>query len=434
MIIHTVKPGQTVTMIAREYGVPVSRIITDNFLEDPGRLTVGEDLVISFPSVTYNVQGGDTLSEIADKYGVTINSLYRNNPTLNGLPAVFPGQILTVVGEEPVFQTLFSINGYVYPFVDRTILRRTLPYLTYLSIFTYGIRNDGSLISPSGSDEELVGITGEYGTVPLLMLTSLTDEGKFSNELVSRILNDTELGDIVIENIVEILESRSYGGIDVDFEYIGAEGKSSYVDFLRRLSERLDGRFLLFVSLAPKVRPDQPGILYEGHDYEAIGKIADRTLVMTYEWGYTFGPPNAVSPKPEVKRVLDYAVSAISNDKILSGIPNYGYDWPLPYERGITKAETLTNSEAVKLASDRQAEIMYDEVKEAPFYNYYDRPASFDDAVEHVVWFENARSCDALLRLVPEYGLTGAGVWNVMNYFPALWLTANSLFNIQKKE
>ena len=119
---------------------------------------------------------------------------------------------------------------------------------------------------------------------------------------------------------------------------------------------------------------------------------------------------------------------------ILSGIPNYGYDWPLPYERGITKAKTLSNSEAVKLASDKRAEILYDEVKEAPFYNYYDRPTSFDDAVEHVVWFENARSCDALLRLIPEYGLTGAGVWNVMNYFPALWLTANSLFNIQKKE
>ncbi len=434
MIIHTVKPGQTVTMIAREYGVPVSRIVTDNILEDPGKLTVGEDLVIRFPSVTYTVRGGDTLDTIAGEYGVSVNSLYRNNPSLDGVPSIVPGQVLTVVGEEPVFQTPVSLNGYVYPFVDRTVLRRTLPYLSYLSIFTYGISSDGTLISPNGNDEELTGIAGEYGTVPLLMLTSLTDEGKFSNDLVSRILNDNILGDRVIESVLEILESRSYGGIDVDFEYIGAEGKEPYVDFLRRLSERLDGRFLLFVSLAPKVREDQPGILYEGHDYEAIGKIADKTLVMTYEWGYTFGPPNAVSPKPEVKKVLDYAVSAVSSEKILSGIPNYGYDWPLPYERGITRAKTLTNSEAVRLASDKQAQIIYDEIKAAPFYRYYDRPASFNDAVEHVVWFENARSCDALLRLIPEYGLSGAGVWNVMNYFPALWLTANSLFTIQKDE
>ncbi|MBR7033019.1 MAG: LysM peptidoglycan-binding domain-containing protein [Clostridia bacterium] len=434
MIIHTVKQGQSVVMIAREYGVPVSRIITDNFLSDPGKLTVGEDLIIRFPSVSYTVKGGDTLFGIADAYGVTVNSLYRNNPFLNGSPAIVPGQVITVVGEDPLYNRQVSLNGYVYPFIDRTVLRRTLPYLTYLSIFTYGIRADGSLISPAGSDEELIRIAGEYGTIPLLMLTSLTDEGKFSNELVSRILNDTELGDRVIENIIEILESHSYGGIDVDFEYIGAEGKDAYVEFLKRLSEALDGRFLLFVSLAPKSRADQMGILYEGHDYRAIGEIADKTLVMTYEWGYTFGPPNAVSPIPEVKRVLDYAVSEIPRDKILSGIPNYGYDWPLPYVKGETKAQTLTNTEAVEQAYEKQAEIRYDEVKSAPNYNYYDRPTSFDDAVEHIVWFENARSCDALLRLINEYDIAGSGVWNIMNYFPALWLTANAQFNIKKAE
>ena len=274
MVIHTVKEGQTVTSIAREYGVPVSRIITDNFLSDPGKLTVGEDIVIRFPTVSYTVRGGDSLSEIAEAYGVTVNSLYRNNPFLGGVPTIVPGQILTVIGEEPVFDNPVSLNGYVYPFIDRSVLRRTLPYLSYLSIFTYGIRNDGTLISPSGDDEELINISGEYGTVPLLMLTSLTEEGVFSNELVSRILNDTELGNRVIENIIEILESRAYGGIDVDFEYIGSEGKDAYVSFLKRLSDGLDGRFKLFVSLAPKVRSDQPGILYEGHDYEAIGEIA----------------------------------------------------------------------------------------------------------------------------------------------------------------
>ena len=66
MVIHTVRSGQTVTMIAREYGVPVSRIITDNFISDPGKLTVGEDLIIRFPSVTYTVKGGDTVSKKAD--------------------------------------------------------------------------------------------------------------------------------------------------------------------------------------------------------------------------------------------------------------------------------------------------------------------------------------------------------------------------------
>ena len=77
------------------------------------------------------------------------------------------------------------------------------------------------------------------------------------------------------------------------------------------------------------------------------------------------------------------------------------------------------------------AKIEYDEESEAPFFSYYDRPVTYDDAVEHVVWFENARSADAMLRLIPEYGLNGASVWNIMKYFPSLWLVMNSLFKIR---
>lgn len=432
MTIHTVKRGDTVSSIAREYGVPPSRIITDNFLSEPGRLVVGQDLTVSFPTLTYTVLGGDTLFSISERFNVPINTLYRNNPFLNGIPEIVPGQILTIIGEDPVFDSAASLNGYVYPFVDRTVLRRTLPFLTYLSIFTYGIREDGTLIAPEGSDDELIEIASEYGTVPLLMLTSLTEAGTFSNALVSKILSDKELADRVTDSVVSILQEKRYGGIDVDFEYIGASQRNAYIEFLTLLSEKLEGRFLLFVSLAPKVDRDQPGILYEGHDYDAIGQIADKTLIMTYEWGYTYGPPNAVSPLPEVKKVLDYAVSAIPRDKILTGIPNYGYDWPLPFERGITKARTLGNVEAVDLAGDKQAQIEYDGMKQAPYFNYYDRPSTYDDAVQHVVWFENARSSSALLNLISEYGIYGAGIWNLMKYFPALWTVANSKYTLRK--
>ena len=96
MTIYTVKSGDSIYSIAREYGVPPSRIITDNFLTNPGRLVVGQDLVILFPTQTHTVRGGDTLDSIAGEYGVTINSLYRNNPVLDGSPNIFPGQVLNI--------------------------------------------------------------------------------------------------------------------------------------------------------------------------------------------------------------------------------------------------------------------------------------------------------------------------------------------------
>ena len=52
---------------------------------------------------------------------------------------------------------------------------------------------------------------------------------------------------------------------------------------------------------------------------------------MTYEWGYLFGPPMATAPVNMVRQVLDYGVTTIDPNKILMGIPNYAYDWSLPF-------------------------------------------------------------------------------------------------------
>ena len=104
------------------------------------------------------------------------------------------------------------------------------------------------------------------------------------------------------------------------------------------------------VAVPPKTSSEQRGLLYEGVDYRLLGENADTVFLMTYEWGYTYGPPMAVAPIEKVRDVVDYAVTQIPKDKLLMGIPNYGYDWPLPYERGLTRAMTIGNEEAVSIA------------------------------------------------------------------------------------
>ena len=429
-MIHTVKHGDTVYKLSREYGVPMSRIIIDNGLVEPSRLAVGEDLVIRTPAVTYTVREGDTLYSIAKRYGTAVISLWQNNPNLGGKDLIYPGQTLVISYTPATSLGNIAVNGYAYPYIDDDVLRRTLPYLTYLSVFTYGIRNNGTLIPPEG-DQRLIGTAKEYGTVPLMMLTSLTEDGNFSNELVSRILADEGLWRKVIAEAVRTVKEKGYGGIDVDFEYISPEYSENYAVFLRELNRALGEDYVLFASLAPKTAPQMRGLLYEGHDYGAVGKAADKVLLMTYEWGYTYGPPMAVSPINKVREVLDYGVSVIPPEKIFMGLPNYGYNWTLPYTRGKSAATSLSNVAAVELAKEKRARIEYDEKSEAPFFNYYDIPPR-GNAVKHEVWFQNARSVEALLSLIPEYGLDGVAVWNIMNYFPALWSVLTSLFRIQK--
>ena len=132
----------------------------------------------------------------------------------------------------------------------------------------------------------------------------------------------------------------------------------------------------------------------------------------------------AVAPLPNVEAVLRYALSVIPSEKIYLGIPNYGYDWPLPYRRGETKAPSISNQRAVELAVENRAEIEFDEAAQSPYFRY-----TRDGAV-HEVWFEDARSMSAKLRLIARRGLRGAGYWNLMRPYPQGWTVLNALYDV----
>lgn len=417
-MIYTVKKGDTLYDISRRYGVPVSRIEADNGIYDLRDLVVGEDLIIN-EGKGISVKRGDSLYTLANENGVSVNDLLKSNLSLGGIPLIYEGQTLYIDDEQ---YDKIVVNGYAYPFITDENLRRALPYLTYLTVFTYGFREDGTLIEPD--DTRIIETAKSYGVSPVLLLSTLTDEGVFNNNLSSRLFSDTVLQDTLIENLIDTALSKGYEGIEIDFEFIPKDDASGYVAFLKRLKAELEGEGLpLFVSLAPKTSGDQPGLLYEGHDYRGIGEVADFVILMTYEWGYQFGPPLAVAPIRSVERVVEYAVSVIDSEKILLGIPNYGYDWPLPYVKGQTEAKGISNVDALIIALDNGAEIKFDADALTPYYNYS------KDGIEHVVWFENARSIEGKLELVKKYSLGGISIWQIMRFFPQLYGVLKSKFD-----
>ena len=93
----------------------------------------------------------------------------------------------------------------------------------------------------------------------------------------------------------------------------------------------------------------QAGLLYEAHDYEAHGRIADFVVLMTYEWGYRLGPPQAISPINQMRRVVEYALSVMPAEKIFLGFQIYARDWLLPHVKG-QEAETFSPQEAIRRA------------------------------------------------------------------------------------
>ncbi len=416
--IYTVRPGDTLYSIITPLGLDVRTVIADNGLDASGALVVGQSLVLRFPKEVFTNGEGDTVNALSLRTGIPRRTLFRNNYYLTGENDLPEGRETVLrYADTPTKQKI--IGAYAYDFIGDTLLRSTISYLTYLMPFTYGFSSDGALVTLD--DERLLETAFLYGTRPLMHLSTLTPGGYFSNELAHALLQNRTSVETLYTNILAAVEQKGYAGVDVDFEYLFAEDKEPYVAFITGLAERLhQNGLILVVALPPKVSDDQEGLLYEGIDYAGLGAVADYAFLMTYEWGYRLGPPLAVAPIPNVRRVVEYALSRIPREKLLLGIPNYGYDWKLPYVRGETVAPSLSTVRALEIAREYGAEIEFDENAMSPFFYYTDGAGD-----EHVVWFEDPRSYAAKIALLFEYDLAGAFIWDLMRENPAGFVTLN---------
>lgn len=375
--IYVVQPGDTVDSIAEEYSINVKQLIWDNQIPFPYALAIGQSLFLD---------------------------LNDRNPS-RGL----------------------RVSGYAYPYISEWVLLQTLPYLTELPIFSYGFTADGTLIPPPLPDDWMIRMAKEYGTLPILTLTPFDDSGNFSNVLISRIVNSEVATQNLLGDLISVMSTKGYEGIDIDFEYILPEDRDAFTVFVAKVSETMrNNGYHTSIALAPKTSAEQKGLLYEGKDYKALGELVDHALIMTYEWGYTYGPPMAVAPIHQVRRVVEYAVTEIDSAKIDLGIPNYGYDWPLPYVPGVTAATTIGNVQAVQIAIEKGVPIQFDELSQSPYFTYE------EDGISHEVWFEDVRSIKSKLELINQYGLGGCGYWQIMRWWRANWKLLEKYFYVMK--
>ena len=319
------------------------------------------------------------------------------------------------------------VFGYAYPFINSRVLDETLPYLTDLYVFSYGFTAEGNLVHPISDDRWMIQAARDAGVGPVMTLTPIDSSGTFNNNLITVLVQNLSVQQRLIWELGRTMQEKGFAGLDIDFEYVRAPDAAAYVEFVSRTRQILNlFGYWVRVALAPKTSADQKGLLYEGIDYGMLGQAADRVMLMTYEWGYSQGPPMAVAPIHKVRRVVEYAVSEIPPEKISLGIPNYGYDWPLPYERGVTRANTIHTLEAIRLAIDRGSEIFFDQTAKSPYFYYWQY------GIRHEVWFEDPRSLLAKFQLIQEFGLTGAGYWQLMNFFRANWLMLEELFSVYR--
>jgi spore germination protein len=428
MQIHVVQPGQSIFQIAQIYNSTVSAIVGANEVPNPNQLVVGQTLVIPILGRYYWVQLGDSLYSIAQRFGLSYQELAR----INGIPVGQPLQVGLRLYIPPRPRREAEINAYVEP-IGATVTpeleqaaRKAAPFLTYLAPFSYRIQRDGSLQAPPLNNFPAI---ARANNATLMMVVTNLEEGQFSAELGRIILTNEEVQNRLLNNIIATAKQYNFRDIHFDMEFLPPELRENYNSFLRKAKARLSEEgFLMSTALAPKTSATQVGEWYEAHDYKAHGEIADFVVLMTYEWGYSGGPPMAVSPIGPVRQVIQYALTEMPPSKIMMGQNLYGYDWTLPYVPGGPYAKAVSPQRAIEIAAENNVAIRYDNTAQAPYFNYTDNQGK-----QHVVWFEDARSIQAKFNLVKELGLRGVSYWKLGLPFPQNWLLIEDNFNVVKR-
>ena len=425
MIAYVVQSGDSLYSIAQRYGVTPDAIAAANGLADVPYLVVGQTLLIPAKELAYRVKPGDSVYAIARRYGLTVDDIARAN-NLSAPYQLQPGMTLRIPVPEKNYGVI-ETNAYIEPTTPNPvrIINDVGSYLTYISPFSYTVNADGTL-NPI-DDTAILAAARRNNIAPLLVVTNFSG-GNFSTPIVDAILTNPEAQKTLINNMLRTVREKGYYGLNIDFERISPENGPAYTEFLKRVMAVFKPQNIpVSVALAPKTSSSTAGAWHGAHDYAAIGNIVDFVILMTYEWGWSGGPPYAVAPVDLVEDVIKYATSVIPANKIMMGMPLYGYDWTLPYVKGGPFAKRISPQEAVILAAREGAKIEFDTQTQSPNFRYYDSAGK-----EHVVWFEDARSVHAKLLLVNKYGLRGISFWVLGPSFPQVWRVVDNMFKIVK--
>lgn len=219
------------------------------------------------------------------------------------------------------------------------------------------------------------------------------------------------------KNIFTLVQWNGFDGVNIDLEGVPPSSRALYNQFLAELKQMFKPHgYLLTVSIPAKAADNRFNAWNGAYDYRTIGQTADLVALMTYDEHWKGGAPGAVASLPWVQKVLDYAVKTIPRDKILMGVPAYGYNW------SAAGNSTVRWNQAAALTA-KYPWPGWNNYSSAPYLAYYEK------GVKHEVWFENKYSLRIKLDLANNYGIAGIAIWRLGFEDASFWETLRAKFS-----
>lgn len=298
-------------------------------------------------------------------------------------------------------------NNWFYVSTSQALsdLRFHAHEIDHLVPYWFGVTEQGGLVDQSQMEALQIARTNN---LPLLAIVHNYSDPQMS-ELIHELLTNPELRERLVTSIEQMLVSRGFAGVNIDFEFVPPPDRPALNAFMESLYRRISPRFRVTISVPAELRENPQHPFSGAFDYGTLAMFSDELFILAYD--EHFSVPGPVASIGFVRQVLNFAITRIPRNKIKLGMAAYGYDW---VEAG-GMPRTLSYSEAINLARQHNAVITYDEQAQESTFSYT------ADGVRHIVWFEDARSFSAKLDVVNQYALGGIAVWRLGQEDPRVW-------------
>ncbi len=231
---------------------------------------------------------------------------------------------------------------------------------------------------------------------PLILFHNFN--GKIFDPLPLRsVLSSASSQQNCIRHMINLLPPDA-AGVHLDFEGVEASYRIPFLTFLESLRASLHERGLLLTIAIPAKHTEWAA---PGYDFAGIGRFCDSITLMTYDEHYSGGSPGPIASLPWMTKVLDYALRYIPREKILLGVPVYGYDWSGEPTR------ILPMRDIPELIAQTNARILWSDSAVEPYFYYW------KERVRHTVWYENELSAKIRFGFVKSYSLKGVAIWRL---------------------
>ncbi|NLG83822.1 MAG: hypothetical protein GX493_04260 [Firmicutes bacterium] len=236
--------------------------------------------------------------------------------------------------------------------------------------------------------------------------------GRFDRGTVHAFLQNPAARTRAIEEIQKLLSTYGLDGVCLDLENVPPEDREALTAFFRDLSSRLRPRYFLVAACLPAKTGDDSKTAWMGaYDFAALGPYLDLAVLMAYDEHRPDGPPGPVASLGWVEKVVRYAVTTLPRQKIVLGLPAYGYVW------GPKNGRAITHAGALSLLAQHGLRSLWDATAQVPYFRYTQAGTTY------AVWYEDKRSGMAKAALARRYGLRGVAVWRLGYEDPELWKT-----------